>query len=204
MGRKTSIGDIEKEAASIEEERDEAESVLSSMVNSLNELPTPVLQQLLDNLNAIEAYNKKHGLSAASSHGAYVVAGLEELLEHNEPFLCICLLDEYIKTRMIDSTKPLRAILLFRKEEDVESYISDRSWVNSFANAQASEAARKEGYAEVFFTDDFALRGELYLISLESLDKGLPAKLREELLRGFRIPMSKPPFDEAYFLGLLK
>ncbi len=33
---------------------------LKEMVEALNELPTDVLQQLLDNLNAIEEYNKKH------------------------------------------------------------------------------------------------------------------------------------------------
>lgn len=38
----------------------EADDVLKDMVQNLNELPTEVLQQLLDNLEAIEKYNKEH------------------------------------------------------------------------------------------------------------------------------------------------
>ena len=41
-------------------EHEEADKELKEMVEALNELPTDVLQQLLDNLNAIEEYNKKH------------------------------------------------------------------------------------------------------------------------------------------------
>ena len=42
------------------DEETEAVDVLSEMVHTLNELPTEVLQQLLDNLNEIEEYNKAH------------------------------------------------------------------------------------------------------------------------------------------------
>lgn len=42
------------------QEEVEADDVLKDMVQSLNELPTDVLQQLLDNLNEIEKYNKEH------------------------------------------------------------------------------------------------------------------------------------------------
>ena len=41
-------------------EVNESENILKGMVENLNELPTDVLQQLLDNLNEIEAYNKAH------------------------------------------------------------------------------------------------------------------------------------------------
>ena len=37
-----------------------ADNTLKDMVGALNELPTDVLQQLLDNLNEIEKYNKEH------------------------------------------------------------------------------------------------------------------------------------------------
>ena len=43
-----------------ETEIEESNDVLKDMVRSLNELPTDVLQQLLDNLDAIEKYNKEH------------------------------------------------------------------------------------------------------------------------------------------------
>ncbi|MBQ7243045.1 MAG: hypothetical protein IJS52_02455 [Bacilli bacterium] len=43
-----------------ETEIEESNDVLKDMVRSLNELPTDVLQQLLDNLEAIEKYNKEH------------------------------------------------------------------------------------------------------------------------------------------------
>lgn len=43
-----------------EDEILESENILKGMVENLNELPTDVLQQLLDNLNEIEAYNKEH------------------------------------------------------------------------------------------------------------------------------------------------
>ena len=43
-----------------ESEIEEGENVLKDMVSSLNELPTEVLEQLLKNLEAIEAYNKAH------------------------------------------------------------------------------------------------------------------------------------------------
>ena len=43
-----------------ETEIQESNDVLKDMVQSLNELPTDVLQQLLDNLEAIEKYNKEH------------------------------------------------------------------------------------------------------------------------------------------------
>lgn len=43
-----------------ETEIQESNDVLKDMVHSLNELPTDVLQQLLDNLEAIEKYNKEH------------------------------------------------------------------------------------------------------------------------------------------------
>ena len=43
-----------------ETEIEESSDVLKDMVHSLNELPTDVLQQLLDNLEAIEKYNKEH------------------------------------------------------------------------------------------------------------------------------------------------
>ena len=43
-----------------EQERIEATEELKSMVSSLNELPTDVLKQLLQNLEDIEAYNKAH------------------------------------------------------------------------------------------------------------------------------------------------
>ena len=184
-------------------EKEEAESILSDMVKDLNELPTPVLRQLLDNLDAIEAYNRKHGLSSGSSHGAYAIAALEELLEHNDPFLSICLLDEHIKTRLIDESKPLRAILLFEKEKDVEIYGKDRSWVDSIAHLVSYEAKKEEGYYEVIFRSDWGLLGELTLICLKTLEIGLPKKLEEDLSRGFRIALSKPGFGEEFFLGLL-
>lgn len=38
----------------------ESEDVLKGMVEDLNELPTDVLQQLLNNLNEVEEYNKEH------------------------------------------------------------------------------------------------------------------------------------------------
>ena len=43
-----------------EAERIEATEELKDMVSSLNELPTDVLEQLLKNLEDIEAYNKAH------------------------------------------------------------------------------------------------------------------------------------------------
>ena len=41
-------------------EAQEADDTLRSMVSSLNELPTDVLDQLLKNLEAIEEYNRTH------------------------------------------------------------------------------------------------------------------------------------------------
>ena len=43
-----------------ETEIEESNDVLKDMVHALDELPTDVLQQLLDNLEAIEKYNKEH------------------------------------------------------------------------------------------------------------------------------------------------
>lgn len=51
---------IEDEEEDDEFEVNESENILKGMVENLNELPTDVLQQLLDNLNEIEAYNKAH------------------------------------------------------------------------------------------------------------------------------------------------
>ena len=41
------------------QEQAEADSILKDMVTSLDELPTEVLEQLLENLEAIEEENKK-------------------------------------------------------------------------------------------------------------------------------------------------
>ena len=43
-----------------EKEIAQADDTLRDMVSSLNELPTDVLDQLLKNLEAIEAHNKAH------------------------------------------------------------------------------------------------------------------------------------------------
>ena len=192
-----------KKKSKKEQEREEATDTLSSMVHDLNELPTDTLQQLLDNLNAIEAYNKKHHLTTGSSHGEYAIAGLEELLELNEPFLSICLLHEHIKTRMIDESKPLQAILLFQSEEDVKTWVEDLSWVKSVVNPKSQSASEKEGYAVASFVSDWDLHGELFLISLESLSKGLPKELADHLKEGCRVSSCKGGYDETYFQSLL-
>ena len=184
-------------------EQVEAEGTLRSMVETLNELPTDVLQQLNDNLDAIEAYNKKHHLTTGSSTGAYVIAALEELLELNEPFLSICLLNEHIKTRMIDESKPLEAILLYQSEEDVLVWADDRSWVDGLTHVRALSIKEKEGYYLVSFDGDWDLRAELYLISLESIEKRLPKELGLQLTHGCRVSMHKGDYDESYFLNLL-
>lgn len=43
-----------------DEEIQEGADTLKDMVSALNELPTDVLEQLLKNLEDIEAYNKAH------------------------------------------------------------------------------------------------------------------------------------------------
>ena len=43
-----------------QKEQEQANDVLKDMVSSLNELPTEVLEQLLKNLEEIEAYEKAH------------------------------------------------------------------------------------------------------------------------------------------------
>ena len=186
------------------EEVVEAEDTLRSMVSSLNELPTDTLQQLLDNLNEIERYNQKHHLTSGSSHGEYAIAGLEEVLELNDFFLSICLLHEYVKTRMIREAEPLQAILLFQAEEDVHALVENLDWLKNFVNPKSRSAEEKEGFAVVHFVSDWDLHGELFLVSAESLEKGLPDELANHLRAGCRVSLCKPGYDEAYFRSLLK
>ena len=49
-----------KKKKKVSQEQAAADDTLKEMVSALNELPTDVLDQLLKNLEAIEAYNKEH------------------------------------------------------------------------------------------------------------------------------------------------
>lgn len=198
MAKKKKVKD-----ASIEE-REEAEDLIRSMVRELDKLPTDVLRQLCFNLDEIDKYNEKHHLNSGSSRGAYAVAGLEELLESNESFLSICLLYEHIKTRMVDETKPLQAILLFETDEDVKDWTDNLSWLASVVNVVTCEVKEKEGYPQINFISDWNLHGELILLSLESIHRGLPKEIAEHLTHGCRVSLHKGDYDEAFFQSLLK
>ena len=185
-------------------EIEEAESSLKEMVKTLNELPTDVLTTLNDNFEKIEAFNKKHNLNTGSSHGAYVVANLEELWEANNEFLSLCLFGEHIKTRLVPMNAPLEALMLFKSDGDVKEWAKDREWVDYVAHVKSFSSSLKEGYVTISIIDAWGISITLILLSLDCLKYHLPKEISAILSKGFRISKAKEGYGEEFFKEIVE
>ena len=182
----------------------EAESTLSEMVKTLDELPTDVLSQLNDNLERIEAFNKKHNLTTGSSHGAYAVAHLEELWEANEEFLSICLLGEHVQTRRVPMKAPLEALLLFKTDEDVREWTEDREWVDYVADVKTFSCAKEQGHSTISLTEAWGVSITLSLMSVDFAEHRMPDELLSKLSQGFRVSAAKDGYGEDFFRKIIE
>lgn len=185
-------------------EIEEAESSLKEMVKTLNELPTDVLTTLNDNLEKIEAFNKKHNLNTGSSHGAYTLANIEELYEANDEFLSICVLGEHVKTRLVPMDAPLEAIMLFKTQDDVKEWAKDREWVDYVAYVKSFSCSIKEHCVIISIIDTWGISITLTLLSLDCPKDHLPKELISKLFQGFRIAKAKEGYGEEFFKGILE